>query len=52
MRETTAAVLIMLLYTATICFTVYITKCGLWLLLLCVLDFEVSCKNDKEDKEE
>lgn len=50
MKGTTAAVLIMLLYSATICFGVYITECGWWLLLLCFLDVKAGDKDDKEEK--
>lgn len=47
MKATTAAVLIILLYCITICFCIYVTECGWWLLLLVTLDVEVSDDNNE-----
>jgi hypothetical protein len=41
MKATTAAVLIILLYCITICFCIYVTECGWWLLLLVILRVDV-----------
>lgn len=47
---TTAAVLIELFNCATICFGVYITECGWWLLLLCLMKVSIRDKDDKEEQ--
>lgn len=49
MKITTAAVLIELLFCATISFGVYVTECGWWLLLLCFIKVNISNKDDEEE---
>lgn len=49
MKPTTALVLILLFFTLAVCYTIYHTDSGWWIILLFLLDASVDF-NDKGDK--